>query len=185
MARGKPSSLKLDISKRAALAMIKPLRAAAFRKKWGLGGRRSGVRTYDIGSYGIVRYLEKPGDKLTGDHQPSGAAVKEALRLRLHALTPGMLTRSMAANAYERAVTMVMPERWHRKCSRTYGGRNTKAQISSDAADLGAASEKDWAPTAKEMQSSGLTKQQIQKYRQEFVARQKAFFLTGEPQWHR
>ncbi len=40
----------------------------------------------------------------------------------------------MANNAYKKAITIVMDGRlWHKAESRTYGGRNTKAQIMEDA----------------------------------------------------
>ncbi len=53
----------------------------------------SGVAVGNVGSYGFVQHLEKTGDKLTGDHQPSGAAVKEAIRQVLHT-TPWSTGRS-------------------------------------------------------------------------------------------
>jgi hypothetical protein len=66
--------------------------------------RRSGVEEGEVGSYAVVQYLEKTGDKLTGDHQPSGAAVKEAIRQALHLAKSGPLTRLQARYAYQKAI---------------------------------------------------------------------------------
>jgi len=155
------------------------------RGAWGKVTRRkrnSGVKVGHFGSYGGVQYAEKVGDKLTGDHQPSGAAIKEAIRVELHKSLNRVLTRSMARNAYKKAITVVMTDAWHKAVSRTYGGRNSKGQISADSKDLINASIKDWELTAPELLKV-FSKEEVQDIWNGMNRLRVAFFKTGEPQY--
>ena len=140
-----------------------------------------GVKVGDVGSYKAIQHLEKTGDQLTGDHQPSGAAIKEAIRQALHGAMTTMLTRSEANHAYQKAITIVMTDAWHKAQSRTYGGRNSKAQIGQDAADLMTAAMEDWKQTVPELEKT-LTQQQIQAIWANLEKTRKAFYGTGDPQ---
>lgn len=145
---------------------------------------KSGVQVGDIGSYKIIQYLEKVGDNLTGDHQPSGAAIKEAIRMLLHEALDRPLTRSAARIAYGKAITIVMTDEWHKDQSRTYGGRNTQAQIKKDAKDLVGAAIKDWIPTVDGLRSLGFTEDKIKEIWKEFDAIRVLFFQTGSMQFN-
>jgi|SRR5579872_319618 len=79
----------------SALEATTPVGRGDAKKISGLDSE-SGVEVGDVGSYKIIQHLEKKGDNLTGDHQPSGAAIKEAIRLELHRRLNQVLTRAMA-----------------------------------------------------------------------------------------
>jgi hypothetical protein len=170
-----------EFTTHAADTVTKPLSTTDFPK---LTGRTkdSGVEIGDIASYKVVQWLEKVGDDLTGDHQPSGAAIKEALRIQLHKAKTNVLTRTQLTNAYARAVTIVMTDAWHKKFSRTYGGRNTKKQIQDDAVDLSQAAAKDWDKTYPELFSIGFSDSEVSKIENNFISARKRFFKTGEAQ---
>ncbi len=144
--------------------------------------RNSGVKIGDVGSYGGVQYLEKTGDGLTGDHQPSGAAIKEAIRIKLHNALNQPLTRQMAKNAYKKAITVVMTDVWHKATSRTYGGRNNPQQIKKDAANLMDAAIADWKASANELLKY-FTQQQVIDIWNTLNECRKEFFSTGDPQY--
>ncbi|WP_353130016.1 eCIS core domain-containing protein [Parapedobacter pyrenivorans] len=166
----------------SALNATKPLAHGT----WGqLTGQKanSGVSIGDYGSYGGIQYLEQTGDGLTGDHQPSGAAIKEAIRLELHRSLNQVLTRGMARIAYQKAITVVVTEVWHRASSRTYGGRNTPNQISDDAKDLMQAAISDWEKTVPHLQSEGFSNQEISDIWDGLNELREEFFKTGDPQF--
>lgn len=142
----------------------------------------TGVAVGDVASYSVVQHLEQTGDGLTGDHQPSGAAIKEAIRQKLHTALKRPLTRSMARNAYKKAITVVVEDIWHRKFSRTYGGRNSRAQIAQDAADLSTASVEDFKLLVPELESNGYTDQEIQEIWDDLCQAREQFFQTGDAQ---
>ena len=172
---------KHKFSNKAIYNVIKPIPYGESRRKTGRRAK-TGVRSGRVGSYHFVRHLEKHGDHLTGDHQPSGAAIKEALRQMLHNSLNMPLTRSMARNAYEKAITIVMNEFWHKTESRTYGGKNTKAQILNDAQDLVTASIEDWKKTIPELEKEGFTKDQIEGIWKDLCSAREFFFKTGNAQ---
>ena len=172
----------LKITKKSAAIMVLPFDihenpAAAARPA------SSGVKDYQVGSYGVMVRLGKKGDKLTPDHQPGGAQVKEALRRKLHLKLTNPLTRGMLRNAYMRAVTIMVDEKWHMTASRTYGGRNTIIQIKGDASDLTAAAKADWQPLKAHLRKQGLTTTQIATIRRRLRKAQYQFFLTGRVQY--
>lgn len=142
---------------------------------------KSGVEVGDVAPYGAVQYLEKTGDGLTGDHQPSGAALKENIRQKLHPALDTPLTREMAKNAYAKATTIVMSDEWHKATSRTYGGRNTKKQIDEDADDLSAAAVADWECTVPELRRMQMDDQQIKDTWEYLKTSREIFYVTGKP----
>lgn len=142
----------------------------------------SGVEEGDVGSYAVVQFLEKVGDQLTGDHQPSGAAVKENLRIALHNLKQGPLTRSMARNAYKKAITVVVQDSWHKAESRTYGGRNTKQQIAQDAVNLFDAAVADFKLLADKLHKDKWTQTEIQQLWDDLQQARNAFYTHGTVQ---
>lgn len=175
-----PLSSDFKFTQGAALNAIK-----APTSGWGIyttRHRQSGVSIGDIGSYGVVRYLEKPGDGLTGDHQPSGAAIREAVRIELHGVIHP-LTRQMAKNAYDKAITIVVEELWHRRDSRTFGGRNNTQQIKDDAANLLQASIEDWKSTVPHLKAKGFSDKAIQDLWDNINKIRTNYFQTGDPQW--
>lgn len=167
---------------KSAKKAVTPLAHGSYKK---LTGHASGygVEVGDVGSYGAIQHLEQTGDGLTGDHQPSGAAIKEAIRLKLHSALNQPLTRGMAKIAYQKAITLVVTDAWHKAESRTYGGRNTKKQIAADAADLMNASMEDWKKTVPGLKHEGLSDQDIRDIWDSLCAARDAFFSTGDPQY--
>ncbi len=166
----------------SALNATKPLAHGT----WGqLTGQKanSGVSVGDYGSYGGIQYLEKTGDGLTGDHQPSGAAIKEAIRLELHRSLNQVLTRRMANIAYQKAITVVVSEMWHRASSRTYGGRNSPKQIADDAKDLVQAAISDWEQSVPYLKNEGFSDQDIIDLWNGLNELREEFFKTGDPQF--
>ena len=173
---------KYKFTSASALRATKKIPRGRFKIITGRNSK-TGVKIGDIGSYGAVQHLEKVGDQLTGDHQPSGAAIKEAIRLQLHTALNQPLTRSMARYAYKRAITIVMTDVWHKASSRTYGGRNTKQQILKDAGNLLLASIEDWKKTVPELLKSH-SKKEVKELWEAMDKLRQIFFKTGEGQWH-
>lgn len=173
---------KINMTAKAAAYMTRPFdisESPAAQKR----APGSGVREYDVASFGIVQRLEQVGDNLTGDHQPSGAAIKLALRLALHLNLNHPLTRGKLGNAYRRAVTIVVTDKWHKSQSRTYGGRNTPSQISGDAADLDAAARADWKRLSVHLKLQKISKPQRRAIKRRLNLAQVRFFKTGRIQF--
>lgn len=175
----KPKGHEFTLS--SALNATQPIPRGSAQTDTGRGAN-SGVEVGQVGSYGYVQYLEQTGDGLTGDHQPSGAAVKEAIREMLHTALNKPLTRSMARNAYKKAITIVMTDVWHKLYSRTYGGRNTKAQIIADSQDLMSAAMEDWKTTVPGLKKEGFSDLEIESVWKDLCAAREDFFKTGDAQ---
>ena len=171
-----------DFTSTSALNATQPLPYGTWGKLTGQQAN-SGVSIGDYGSYGGIQYLEQTGDGLTGDHQPSGAAIKEAIRLELHRSLNQVLTRGMAKNAYQKAITIVVDEVWHSASSRTYGGRNTASQITGDAKNLMQATIEDWKATVPHLQRQGISDQDIMDIWSDLNKLREEFFKTGDPQF--
>ena len=165
----------------SALQATEPIPRGEAGKATGLPAS-SGVQVGQVGSYGYVQHLEQTGDDLTGDHQPSGAAIKESIREMLHVLLNKPLTRSMAKNAYKKAITIIMTDVWHKLYSRTYGGRNTKAQIIQDSQNLMSAAIEDWKRTVPGLKAEGFTDAEILQIWDDLCEARKDFFATGNAQ---
>jgi hypothetical protein len=176
-----PYPVSHEFTLTSAQAAVQPISRGEAKRETGRGAG-TGVDIGNVGSYAYVQYLEKTGDGLTGDHQPSGAAVKEAVRELLHSALLQPLTRSMARNAYQKAITLVMTDVWHKKFSRTYGGRNSKAQILQDASDLAVAATKDWQTTVAGLKHAGLDDAVIAEVWQALCDARQDFFATGNAQ---
>lgn len=165
----------------SALQATQPIPHGSAKKETGRPAN-DGVEENDVGSYHYVQHLGKVGDGLTGDHQPSGAALKEAIRQKLHASLSQVLTRLMAKNAYDKAIVVVVTEAWHKTYSRTYGGRNSKAQIANDAIDLAQASMEDWEKVVPELEKKGLSETEMQEIWNELCTARETFFNSGDAQ---
>jgi hypothetical protein len=84
------------------------------------------------------------GDRLTGDHIPSRAALVRRWIADWRAAHGGRrpseaVRREILRRARDEGVTVVLRNTTHEALSRTYAGRNTAEQIARDAADLGGA----------------------------------------------
>jgi filamentous hemagglutinin len=97
------------------------------------------VQPLDVDTYAALRNRAVSGDQLEHDHVPSGAA----LRMAAEAAKGKRLTDAERREIYDRAATVELPRSVH-QATRTYGGRNTPAQVAADAADLAAAAEADY-----------------------------------------
>ncbi len=62
---------------------------------------------------------------------------------------------------------LIVPASVHQKCSETYGGRNTSAQIDLDAKDLKSAVDRNLDAIKSCLQEEGFSDDQIEKARQE------------------
>jgi filamentous hemagglutinin len=105
--------------------------------------------------------------------------VKEAIRELLHSSLNRPLTRSMAQNAYKKAITLVVTDAWHKADSRTYGGRNSKSQILQDAQDLVTAAMEEWKKTVQGLRDDGLSDQEIEDVWDALGKARDEFFATG------
>lgn len=96
------------------------------------------------------------------DHMPSAAAVEANLRnsgLRLSEKDIASMKKDVAA--------LIVPASVHQKCSETYGGRNTPAQIEKDAKDLKSAVDRNLDAIKGCLQEQGFNDAQIEQARQE------------------
>lgn len=97
------------------------------------------VRELDVGTYRNLRSRAVRGDRMQHDHIPSTAAIIRARELELGR----RLSRRERREIRDNAVAVELRDALHH-ASRTYGGRNTRAQIELDARDLRAAAERDY-----------------------------------------
>src|SRR5579872_2006442 len=92
--------------------------------------KKAKLKTLERASYGQLK--RKTGDGTQDrDHIPSNAA----LRARAKMLVKRDLTKAEASRVTNIGQAIIIPKTLHKK-GRTYGGKNTKAQSSSDAKDL-------------------------------------------------
>ena len=96
------------------------------------------------------------------DHMPSAAAIERYLRLSFPELDVQDL-QSMKKDV----AALIVPASVHQKCSETYGGRNTPAQIDKDAKDLQGAVDRILDAIKSCLQEEGFSDAQIEKARQE------------------
>jgi uncharacterized protein YfcZ (UPF0381/DUF406 family) len=104
------------------------------------------VQPLEVGTYGAMAAKAVVGDNLTPDHIPSFAAVK-----KFKITKGGSLTAAQETDLRNNTNTIVYSGTIHKDFSRTYGGRNTDAQITADAKDLKAAFEADKAKVRPEL----------------------------------
>jgi hypothetical protein len=103
-------------------------------------GGKVPVQLYDVMTYGESRAGAVVGDKLTGDHIPSFAAVRD----NVEAILDRPLTRAEESALRDNTNTVVIGQDLH-EAGRTYFGANTPTQIAQDATDLSAAALRDQA----------------------------------------
>jgi len=100
------------------------------------------VKPGDKGSYGDLRKKKRENgetEKLDIDHRPSFAAQRKAKETLLRR----RLTKKEVAKLKKSTPSVATPRKQHQLKSRTYGGRNSPAQIRADAKDLAKARAKD------------------------------------------
>lgn len=96
------------------------------------------------------------------DHMPSAAAIERYLRLSFPELDVQDL-QSMKKDV----AALIVPASVHQKCSETFGGRNTPAQIDKDAKDLQGAVDRNLDAIKSCLQEEGFSDAQIEKARQD------------------
>jgi hypothetical protein len=137
------AEIEVFTRRRAGAQFVSEEELDALRRAQGGGSGR--IRRYEVAPYRETTIAGRGvrGDRLTGDHIPSRAALEQALLDREAARLNRELTeaeiRAIERQAHQEGVTVVLRDTDHATLSRTYAGRNTAAQIAIDAADLGAA----------------------------------------------
>jgi RHS repeat-associated protein len=101
--------------------------------------RRTGVKPYEVGTKKELDDKALPKDGLQHDHQPSYASLVERFKLE-NGREP---TVEEAKEIYDKGISVAVPTKLHESSSPTYGGRNTKALQTQDAADPVAAATRD------------------------------------------
>lgn len=120
------------------------------------------VKPLDTGTYKDMAARAVVGDNLTPDHIPSFAAIKK-YREKVQG---GAITGAAETALRNSTNTIVYSGTIHQKFSRTYGGRNTEAQIAADGKDansLKAAFVKDRDTVRPELIKSGLKAADVDK----------------------
>jgi filamentous hemagglutinin len=112
------------------------------------------VKPLEVGTYKAMSSRAVVGDTLTPDHIPSGAAVVKAYELKNNTVVKKDST--LYNTIYGSANTIVYSGAIHMGSSRTYGGRNTDAQILQDAKDLKGAFTRDTQAIRQPLINSGL-----------------------------
>jgi hypothetical protein len=102
------------------------------------GGKKT-LTAGELGTYGQQKQ-RTGGGLYDRDHIPSKGAMKE----RAAQLKGAPLTSEEARQVENQAKTVVLPKDLH-QAGRTYGGKNTEAQIAADASNLAGAAAKDIA----------------------------------------
>ena len=96
---------------------------------------------------------------MSPDHIPSSAAIIKNLENKLGR----KLTSAEERDLYNKSTCILYETELHKKISRTYGTRNTTAQISSDASDLFTAAQKDMDAIRQSLISSGMSSNDVDK----------------------
>src|ERR1700730_7175494 len=87
----------------------------------------------ELSHYGTLQ--DKEGKKYQRDHVPSYAALLLAAK-NLAKNQGKRLTKNRKKCIKKGAAAITVPIPWHRKISRTYGGRKQKAQIKKDSSNI-------------------------------------------------
>ena len=126
-------------------------------------GNSSHVAEFEVGSYRDLVKRALSGDGMQHDHIPSQAAlIRAAENAKGRALDPDELN-----DLVKNAASVELLNALH-YAGRTYGGKNSKAQIAADAADLTQAMENDLAALAKNLlEMRGLSQSKIDSICQE------------------
>lgn len=108
------------------------------------------------------------------DHMPSAAAIER----HLQNVFSNMRRKNVLAKKKDVAA-LIVPASVHQKCSETYGGRNTAAQIERDSKDLRAAVDRNMDAIKGCLQNEGFSDTEIEK------ARQKMHQVNKEQGWYK
>jgi filamentous hemagglutinin len=111
-----------------------------------------------VAGYDSLAARAEVGDEREHDHIPSNAAVKAYLEKNLRR----KLTYEESTLVKKRATAVEVHKHVHRQ-SRTYKGRNTRAQIQRDAENLRAAAEQDIKVLKENLMQQGISEEEIQK----------------------
>lgn len=141
---------------KAAAGILKPVFAGLRKAKVLPGSSKNAVKSLDVGKYADLKKIEKVGDNLEHDHIPSSAALKKAEEKRLGR----PLTSQEKQSIHNSGTAIEVPKDVHAK-SDTFRGKNTPAQIDSDASDLAAAAKRDYATSRQNLIASGLSPQAV------------------------
>jgi hypothetical protein len=139
-----------DVRERSALPSDEGRGASTTPSARSVATKVGPVNELEVGKYGDLA-KRSVGDGLTPDHIPSNAARRAAIERELgRELSP-----SEARALRDEGNCMVVSTCAHQQVSRTFGGRNTQAQIESDAADLGGGAAQDLAVWRRYLISAG------------------------------
>lgn len=135
---------------------------------------KPGVKKGDVGSYKDLNKKAKPYDGLQHDHIPSAASLKKAAEEKMGR----PLTKAEKDALHQRAQTIAVPDDWHKNWSRTYGHKNTAAQIAKDAADLPAAVRRDIGSYTEALLKEGWSPSQIDEFFEPLIKANDDFLNT-------
>ncbi|HHW4401449.1 MULTISPECIES: S-type pyocin domain-containing protein [Aeromonas] len=108
------------------------------------------------------------------DHMPSAAAIERHLQNVF-----ANMRRKIVLAKKKDVAALIVPASVHQKCSETYGGRNTVAQIERDSKDLRAAVDRNMDAIKGCLQNEGFSDTEIEK------ARQKMHQVNKEQGWYK
>ena len=114
------------------------------------------VRPLEVGNYSDLA-ARSARDGMTPDHIPSFAAV----RSHIEAQIDGTLTPAQLRELRNNTTAIVYDTSLHQQFSRTYGGRNSAAQIAGDASDLRAAADADMARLRPHLIQQGMSPSEV------------------------
>ena len=104
----------------------------------------------------------RPRQGTNADHMPSAAAVEAYIR------NSGVrITDKEIASRKKDVAALIVPKWVHQKCSETYGGRNSPAQIEMDAKDLKGAVDRNMQAIRGCLRDEGFSDDEIDKAHQE------------------
>lgn len=141
---------------KAAAGILKPVFAGLRKARVLPGSSTNAVKALYVGTYADLKKIEKVGDNLEHDHIPSSAALIKAEETRLGRT----LTRQEQRQIRDSGTTIEVPKGVHAQ-SDTFRGKNTQTQISSDASNLGAAANRDYATTRANLIAAGHSAQDV------------------------
>lgn len=119
-------------------------------------GRTGDVEHLDVSDYRNLNRRARSGDEMQHDHIPSHAATVRALEERLGR----RLTEAERRGVMNDGAAVELTDQLH-ALSRTYGGRNTPRQISLDAQDLAAATDRDLATLRENLSNANVPQSTI------------------------
>lgn len=124
-----------------------------------------GVKALETGTYGTLQAREVVGDALAHHEIPSFAAIRTAREAQLGRELTSAERRALRAEN----TSIEIPNSVHSEL-RTTGGRNTRQQITMDAADLTSAARQDMQQLIAKLQAAGYSREAIAKAMREVRA---------------